>query len=97
MPCRDISQRWRIAASYPLFATWDHLRTLRLKSPSINTKVTLRVPQWEVEILRRSNGEFSLSKILHRVKPSVPPRALAKAMYLLYQLGVVNLCRNSHE
>lgn len=70
---------------------WHHLREVTLKSSSINTKVKLRVPQWEVEILRGSNGKRSLRELLDRVKPGVPAKSLGEAMYLLYQLGAVNL------
>jgi len=70
---------------------WHHLRTLTLESPSTNTKVSLRVPQWEIEILRRSDGELSLREILRPVQPRVSARSVSEAMYLLYQLGVVNL------
>ena len=71
--------------------SWQKKRNLTLRSRPVNTKVNLRVPQWEVEILRRSNGERSLGEILDPVKPAVSAKSLRQAMYLLYQLGVVNL------
>jgi SAM-dependent methyltransferase len=74
-------------------APWHKMRNLTLESRPINTKVNLRVPQWEVEILRSSNGERSLGEILDPVRPSVSAKSLREAMYLLYQLGVVNLLR----
>jgi len=53
--------------------------------------VTLRVPQWEVEILRKSDGNRSLAEILDRVRPAVSSRSMSEATYLLYLLGVINL------
>jgi SAM-dependent methyltransferase len=70
---------------------WHRLHSLTLASPSTNTKVILRVPRWEVEVLRKSDGERSLREILDLVKPPVSAKSLREAMYLLYQLGVVNL------
>lgn len=71
--------------------SWRSLHRLTLKSPSTNTKVSLRVPRWEVEILRKSDGERSLREILDPIRPAVSAKSLREAMYLLYQLGVVNL------
>lgn len=71
--------------------SWHTLRDLTLESPATHTLVTLRIPQWEVEILRESDGERSLGEILRGVTPRVPAKPLSEAMYLLYQLGVVNL------
>ena len=69
----------------------QNLRTVMLKSNAVRTKVELRVPQWEVEIMRHANGKQSLREILAPVKARLPPKAVAEAMYLPYQFGVVNL------
>ncbi len=74
---------------------WHNLRTLTLESQATGTSVNLHVPHWEVEVLRRSSGEQTLSKILERVTPSVSATSLREAMYLLYLLGVVNLLPES--
>jgi SAM-dependent methyltransferase len=70
---------------------WHRLHSLTLESPSTNTKVTLRVPRWEVEILKKGDGVRSLREILDPVRPPVSAKSLREAMYLLYQLGVLNL------
>src|SRR4029077_15427018 len=70
---------------------WRRTRTLTLKSRPINTKVTLQAPLWEIEILRRSDGDHSLGEILDPVRPAVSAKSLREGMYLLYQLGVINL------
>jgi len=70
---------------------WRNLRRLTLESPSTTTGVDLRVPEWEVEILRHSDGTQSLRQILEKVRPPVPAKELREAMYLLYLLGVINL------
>jgi hypothetical protein len=66
-----------------------------LKSPSTATAVDLRVPQWEVEVLRRADGERSLREILEAVRPPVPAKVLREAMYLLYLLAVLNFLPES--
>jgi hypothetical protein len=70
---------------------WHNLRNLKLESQSTNTKVELRVPQWEVRILEESDGERSLGEILRPVTPAVSAQSLREAMYMLYLLGVINL------
>jgi SAM-dependent methyltransferase len=72
-----------------------NLRNVTLKSPSTATAVDLRVPQWEVEVLRRADGERSLREILEAVRPPVPAKVLREAMYLLYLLGVLNFLPES--
>ncbi len=69
----------------------DNLRTVVMKSPAVRTKVELRIPQWEVDMLRQADGERSIRELLASTKTRVGPKALAEAMYLLYQLGAVNL------
>jgi SAM-dependent methyltransferase len=71
-------------------ARWHHLRKMRLESPSMNTAIDLQVPQWEVEILKASDGTRTLAAILEPVKPRPAARELSEALYLLYQLGAVN-------
>jgi SAM-dependent methyltransferase len=89
---------WRPVRTRLYKFTWPHtrgapknLRTVMLRSAAVRTKVEFKVPQWEVEILRHANGKQSLREILAPLKARVAPKALAEAMYLLYQLGAVNL------
>jgi SAM-dependent methyltransferase len=70
---------------------WTMLRNLSLKSPSTNTRLELRVPAWEIEILRGSNGKDSISDILRLVPVRIPRGRLRDQFYLLYQLGAINL------
>jgi SAM-dependent methyltransferase len=67
------------------------LASVTLRSRSTKTSVSLRIPRWEVEILRRIDGERSLRELLRTVRAKVPAKGLREAMYLLYQLGAVNL------
>lgn len=69
---------------------WHDLQKVVLESVSTGTRITLSVPQWEVAILKAADGTRSLREILEPVTPAVPRKALAEAMYLLYQLVVIN-------
>jgi len=73
--------------------SWHGLRSVRLESEATGTKVNLRVPRWEVELLRGSDGERSLGDLLRAVKPSVSTESFREAMFLLYHLGLINLLR----
>jgi SAM-dependent methyltransferase len=70
---------------------WNALRDVVLESAPMVTRVTLSVPQWEVEILRNCDGVRTVRELLASVKPPVPAKALREAMYLAYILGVINL------
>jgi SAM-dependent methyltransferase len=67
------------------------LRAVALEGPVMRTAVTLTVPQWEIDVLQRADGERSLADLLATTRAAVPAHDVAAAMYLLYQLGVVNL------
>ena len=69
---------------------WSALRDLVLESAPMSTRVTLSVPQWEVEILRNCDGVKTIRELLSGVKPAVPAKALREALYLVYILGVIN-------
>jgi SAM-dependent methyltransferase len=94
---RELSN-WRPMRTRLYTMTWPqnggpahNLRTVTLKSAATNTKVDLRVPQWEVEIIRRADGVRSIRELLAPMRARVAPKALAEAMYLLYLLCAVNL------
>ena len=70
---------------------WLILRNLKLKSPSTNTLVELPIPEWQIELLRRSTGKDSISDILQSVPVRIPGGALRDQLYLLYQLCAINL------
>ncbi|MEO8216415.1 MAG: class I SAM-dependent methyltransferase [Acidobacteriota bacterium] len=67
------------------------LRDLSLESVATNTRVDLRVPFWEVEVLRECDGSRTLGEILQSCKLDVQPKELREQLYVLYQLGAINL------
>jgi hypothetical protein len=70
---------------------WKRLYNLKLKSPPTNTLVELRIPGWEIELLRRSDGKDSIGDILQSIPVRIPRGFLRDQLYLLYQLAVINL------
>lgn len=70
---------------------WDALRRVRLESPSTNTLVELRMPEWGVEILRRSDGTRTLREILSGISPQPPRESLIRQLYALYLLAAINI------
>jgi hypothetical protein len=71
--------------------SWNTLRRLKLKSPSSNTLMELYSPEWELEILRRSDGKRSLRGILARIPHEVPPASLSERVYQFYHAMLINL------
>ena len=69
---------------------WKALRNLKIESRATNTLIELRVPEWEIEILRKSNGQLPLRSILASVTPAVRAAVLRQPLYVLYQLNVLN-------
>jgi len=70
---------------------WLALRDLTLKSKSTNTIVDLRLPEWMIEILRRSNTGKSVGEVLNEIDAPVSERTIRKHLYLLYLLALINL------
>jgi SAM-dependent methyltransferase len=64
---------------------------LILTSKPTNALVELRVPGWELEILKRSNGSRSLRQILASIPAKPPAKTLISQLYALYQLAVLDL------
>jgi hypothetical protein len=62
-----------------------------MKSPSIDTRLDWRMPEWELEILRRSDGKLALREILQAVAPRIRRDLLQKQLYQLHQLLIINL------
>lgn len=71
--------------------SWQGTRRFTLKSPATNTRLDWRMTEWELEILRQSNGKRSLGEILKGVPVAVPPNVLRNQLYALYQLLVINM------
>jgi SAM-dependent methyltransferase len=72
-------------------ALWQTARKLTLKSVAANTRLDCQMPEWELEILRQSNGKESLREILKRIPAAVSRGRLQRHLYVLYQLMVINL------
>lgn len=70
--------------------SWHALRHLKVKMPETNTLIELRVPEWEVEILRNSHGDRPLRAILASVVPPVPQKMMRQQLYLLHHLHLLN-------
>lgn len=99
-PWKDLGKlrNWRPVLTRLYHPQWPQkswrllaLRNLKLKSPTSNTLVELRTPGWQIELLRRSNGEGSINDILRPVAVGIAWDSLRDQLYLLHQLGVINL------
>ena len=85
--------KWRPVMTNLYEAQWPDrargpLREVRLRSKPVGTKVTLSIPPWEVQALRRADGERTLGELVPR---GVAGKDVASAMYLLYLTGALNL------
>jgi len=76
-------------------SSWTKLRRVIFKSEPMNTRLDWQMPEWELEILRRGDGEQTLGAILNRISDAVPARLLQEQLYVLYQLLVISLRRDS--
>jgi SAM-dependent methyltransferase len=91
--------RWSIALT-PLYEVrlprpgkkvLDRVRNIRIASPSRNIAMEWAMPEWELELLRDAGSGHSLASLLRECPLRVPFRELRNQLYLLYQLGVINL------
>ena len=71
--------------------SWHALRTVRYTGTAPETEIDLRIPEWEVEILRASDGARSLRDLLGKIPATIPARLLREQLYLLYLLVVIDL------
>jgi SAM-dependent methyltransferase len=69
----------------------DRLRPVEVSSAAFNSSSEWRMPEWELELLRRADGKLSLGKFLAGIPLRVPFPELRKQIYLLYQLGIVEV------
>jgi SAM-dependent methyltransferase len=72
------------------------VRRVTFKSEAMNTRLDWRMPEWELEILRRSDGARTLGAILSGISYAIPPRLLREQLYVLYQLLAISLSRDPH-
>jgi len=86
--------KWRplwVKQARPLkWPTRRGTRLLKIENRLSNTSIELRAAQWEIDLLRASNGERSLREILAPVDPAVPTATLRSRLYLFYQLNLLN-------
>ena len=71
--------------------SWRGQRTFALRSPATNTRLDWCLPEWALEILRRSDGQQTLGAILAALPIAVPSRLMRRHVYVLHQLLVVTL------
>jgi hypothetical protein len=69
----------------------DRLRPVTIEGRVLNLRMGWKMPEWEVELLRRADGAHSLASLLGRIPLAVPPPELRKQLYLLHQLCVISL------
>jgi SAM-dependent methyltransferase len=67
------------------------LREVTFKSKALNTRLDWKMPEWELELLRKSNGHRPLDEIIARVRSRIPRRQLQEQLYILHQLLVIAL------
>jgi SAM-dependent methyltransferase len=70
---------------------WPSLRAIAFKSRAMNTRLEWKMPEWELEILRQSDGERTLGEILRQISFSIPSKLLRRQLYVLHQLLVIKL------
>ena len=71
--------------------SWQALRRVAFKSPATNTRVDYQMPEWELEILRQSDGKLPLAEILKQVPVSIPADILRQQLFVLCQLLLIQL------
>ncbi|HXQ81362.1 MAG TPA: class I SAM-dependent methyltransferase [Opitutaceae bacterium] len=86
-----LTRMYRVRLPRPGRTVRDRLRRLKIASPVLNLAMEWRMPEWELELLRRGDGDRSLGNALNRIPLSVPFPELRKQLYFLYQLGIINL------
>jgi len=62
-----------------------------LKSPTLNTRLDWKLPFWEAEILRQSEGRRTLREILQAAGVAAPRKILREQLYIMHQLLVLSL------
>lgn len=87
----SLTRLYDVSLPKPRGVVRDRLRRVRITSIPRNASMEWRMPEWEVELLRCASGEHSLASLLRRIPLSVPFPELSRQLFLLYQLGVINL------
>jgi len=69
----------------------DRLRVFKTFSASTGVSAEWSMPEWELELLRSAGSADSLASLLRRCPLSVPFAEVRRQLYLLYQLGIIDL------
>lgn len=69
----------------------DRLVAVRITSPGLNQAMEWKMPEWEVAVLRGADGRQALSALLEAIPLAIPFPDLQVQLYLLFQLGIINL------
>ena len=86
-----LTHLYRVRLPKPGRRVLDRLRRLTIASSALNLSMDWRMPEWELELLGRGDGGHSVGSVLRRIPLSVPFPDLRNQLYLLYQLGIINL------
>jgi SAM-dependent methyltransferase len=73
------------------FRSWQALRRVTFKNAATNTRVEYQMPEWELEMLRQSDGKLPLAGILKQMDLSIPVDILRQQLFALCQLLVIQL------
>jgi SAM-dependent methyltransferase len=66
-------------------------RDIVFTSPAMNTHLTVNMPAWQIDLLRRADGTASIAEILTAVGARLQPDDVVRPLYELDQLVVLGL------
>lgn len=69
----------------------DRLRKVAINDLSRGVSIESRMPEWQIGLLRFAKGRRALSEFLRECPLTIPFTELSNQLFLLYQLGAVNL------
>ena len=87
----EVTRLHRVRLPKPRGRILDRLRRITIRSPELGLSTQWQMPDWELELIRTARGGETLADFLGRLPLSVPFADLRGQLYLLYQLGVINL------
>jgi len=82
---------YRVRLPKPAPRMLDRLRKVTISSVTLKISSEWSMPEWEVELLRSGDGRHQVASLLRKMPLSVPFADLRKQLFLLYQLGIINL------
>jgi SAM-dependent methyltransferase len=87
----ELTRLFNVRLPKPAKTSPGRPRRLRITDEARNIVMELMIPEWEAELLRGSDGRHSLESLILKSRLEVPFDELRKQLFLLYQLGVINL------